>query len=251
MSCHLPRGRARSVFLIFFLATGACGDGPRDSFVKDSIEAHGGDAYESVFVEFDFRGRHYTATRDKGLFTYTREFTDSTGRIKDVLTNGTFTRYRDGSVLPITEERKHAFTNSVNSVIYFALLPYFLGDQAVRSHYVGQTKLEGKTYNLVRVTFGQEHGGEDHQDVFLYWFSQTTRTMDYFAYTYQTDGGGLRFRKAVNARRVGGILFQDYINYEPADEQVTLDQLQSLFEKGQLRKLSDIRLENIRVRHLP
>ena len=179
----------------------------------------------------------------------TREFTDSTGSIKDVLTNTTFTRYRDGNVLPITEERKNAFTNSVNSVIYFALLPYFLGDKAVRSHDAGLTTLEGKPYNLVRVTFDQEHGGEDHQDVFLYWFSQTTRTMDYFAYTYQTDGGGLRFRKAVNARRVGGILFQDYINYEPADELVTLDQLQSLFEKGQLRKLSDIRLENIRVRH--
>ena len=98
--------------------------------------------------------------------------------------------------------------------------------------------------DLVRVYFDQAGGGSDHEDVFLYWFNKETKTMDYFAYSYQTDGGGLRFREAVNTRTIGGILLQDYVNYKPADETVSLDTLQSMFVSGNLEKLSDINLEN-------
>jgi hypothetical protein len=73
--------------------------------------------------------------------------------------------------------------------------------------------------------------------------------MDYFAYSFESDGGGLRFRKAVNPRRIGGILFQDYINFTPPSDDIPLDSLQRMFEQGKLKKLSDIKLENIHVAH--
>ncbi len=240
----------RLSLLILFLALDGCADRTANRIVDRGIKQHGGAAFESVFLEFDFRNRHYTAMREKGLFTYTRAFTDTTGRIRDVLTNSAFVRYRNDTILPITDERKNAFTNSVNSVIYFALLPYFLKDEAVNEQFIGETTIKGQPYNLVRVTFDEQGGGKDHQDVFLYWFHQKNNTMDYFAYTYQTDGGGLRFREATNPRRVGGILFQDYNNYKPLDDRVSLEQLQLLFESGKLEKLSDITLQNVKVRHL-
>lgn len=236
--------------VIMLLAPSACGNGDARRIIDRSIREHGGEAINSVIVAFDFRNRHYTATFDKGAFTYTREFKDSTGSIKDVLTNSTFVRYRNGLPIPLTEERKNAFTNSVNSVIYFALLPWFLNDPAVNRSYIGPTTIEQQPYQLVRVTFDEKGGGADYQDVFLYWFHQETHRMDYFAYTYHTDGGGLRFRQAVNPRRIGGILFQDYINYKPATDQVPLDQLQAMFESGKLEKLSEIRLQNIYVTHI-
>ena len=229
-------------FTYLFLAS--CSDNPAQRAVDQVIATHGGSAYESFHLEFDFRERHYTAARNQGLFTYTREFTDSTGRIKDVLDNDGFRRFRNGALVDIPEERKQAFSRSVNSVIYFALLPFGLNDNPVNKEMVEETTIRGEPYNVVRVTF-DERGGEDHQDVFLYWFHKDKHTMDYFAYSYETDGGGIRFREAINPRVKGGIRWQDYINYKPEDESVPLDSLQNMFDSGRLEKLSEILMENV------
>lgn len=215
--------------------------------VDAAIETHGGAAFNSFFLQFDFRDRHYTAARDGGIFSYTREFTDTTGLIRDVLSNEGFTRYRNNTVLEIPEERKQAFTRSVNSVMYFALLPFGLNDQAVNKEWVEETTIGGESYQVIRVTFDQTGGGEDHEDIFLYWFHSEKNTMDYFAYSYNTEGGGIRFREAINPRKVGGILMQDYINYKPEDETIPIDSLKGMFIAGRLQKLSEIRLENLAV----
>lgn len=245
-----PLRASRAVLLLFVCLT-ACLSSCKDKaqrIVDDAIQTHGGPSFRSFVLSFDFRDRHYTAIHDKGLFTYTREFTDSTGQIRDVLDNEGFTRYRNGVVDPITEERKQAYTRSVNSVIYFTLLPFKLNDDAARKEWIGDITVREQPYDVIRVTFAEEGGGEDHQDVFLFWIHSDQKTMDYFAYSYVTEGGGLRFREAVNRRRVGDLLLQDYINYKPA-ESVPLDSLMPLFIAGQLQRLSEIRMENVSVRH--
>jgi hypothetical protein len=230
--------------LCLILSLFSCKPDPGERIVDDAIEAHGGAAYGSFTLAFDFRNRHYTATRDGGIFTYTREFRDSTGNITDLLNNEGFTRYLNNSVVDLPEKRKKAFTSSVNSVIYFALLPFGLNDRAVNKEWLRETEIDSKRYDVVRVTFDPTGGGSDHQDVFLYWFDQQTHTMDYLAYTYETEGGGLRFRKAVNPRVINGIRLQDYINYKPKDETVPVDSLESMFVEGKLEILSEIKLEN-------
>lgn len=220
-----------------------------DQIINETIEHHGGEAYEEFELAFDFRDRHYTASRNKGIFMYTREFSDSTGTIKDVLNNSGFQRYRNGKLAALTDERRNAFTNSVNAVIYFALLPFGLNDDAVNKKWIEQTIIKGEPYDVIYVSFDPQGGGKDHQDEFLYWIHQDKKTMDYMAYNYETDGGGLRFREAINPRKVGSILFQDYVNYKPADETIPLKQIKALFTSGKLEKLSDIKLENITVTH--
>ena len=217
------------------------------NIVDKAIDAHGGEAFDSFVLQFDFRDRHYTAARDNGIFEYSREFTDSTGNIRDVLSNDGFTRYRDGSAIDLPEERSQAFTSSVNSVIYFMLLPFGLNDKAVNKEWIEETIVRGESYQLIRVTFEQMGGGEDHEDVFHYWFHSEKNTMDYFAYSYKTDGGGMRLREAINPRRVGGILVQDYINYKPEDETIAMDSLMPMYLDGKLDKLSEIKLENVTV----
>lgn len=237
----------RLPYLLILLAFFSCDDKKAQHIVDNTIEKHGGAVFQSFRLEFDFRNRHYTAARKDGLFTYTREFTDSTGRVKDVLDNTGLVRYRNDTPIAISEERQRAFTSSVNSVFYFALLPFGLNDKAVNKQQLEDATIKGEPYHVVHITFDQQGGGADHEDIFLFWVHQKKHTMDYFAYSYQNDGGGLRFREAVNPREVGGILFQDYINYKPQDESIPIEKLQALFESGGLEKLSEIKLENLRV----
>ena len=244
---HAIRSAATASCLIAALIFSSCEDRKAQRIVDAAIEAHGGNNYRSFHLEFDFRDRHYTAARDGGIYAYTREFRDSTGDIRDVLNNEGFTRYRNGSAVSLPAEREAAFTRSVNSVIYFALLPFGLNDKAVNKEWLEETLVEGKPYDVVRVTFDPMGGGEDHQDIFLYWIHQEAHTMDYLAYAYETDGGGLRFRKAVNPREVRGIRFQDYLNYKPADETVALESLQKRFTSDSLELLSEVRLRNVQV----
>ena len=222
--------------------------GKAQEIVDKAIAAHGGEKYENLNLAFDFRGRHYTAIKKNGLFTYTRSFTDSTGQVQDILNNNGFRRKINGQFVKLPEERQKAFTNSVNSVIYFALLPYGLNDPAVQKEYLGTVTLRQQPYHKIKVTFAQEGGGVDFEDEFIYYIHEQTNLLDYLAYSYQTEGGGMRFRQAYNPQVVAGIRFQQYINYQPLSKQVTLTDLDKLFEAGQLEELSRIELENIQVK---
>lgn len=218
--------------------------------VDEAIAEHGGEKFEKSAVSFKLRDRHYRALRDGGVFVYSRTFTDSTGQqVRDVLRNSGFNRTVNGAEVELPEERQKAFTASVNSVIYFALLPYALNDEAVRKEYLGETTIKGEPYHKIRVTFAQEGGGEGYQDVYVYWFHQERHTMDYLAYSFQENDGGTRFREAVNPRKVGGILFQDYVNYTLKDD-LPLENYDRAFEAGKLEKVSDIVLEEIEVNEI-
>lgn len=219
---------------------------PSAKIIRQAIDAAGGEKFKHSFIEFDFRDKHYGALHDDGHYEYTRTFTDSTGRIHDVLSNSRFYREIDGVKANLPDSMKTKYSNSVNSVIYFALLPDGLDDPAVISKQLGEVTLEGKRYDKIHVTFRQEGGGKDYQDEFLYWFDQEDHSMDYLAYTYAVDGGGIRFRKAINIRTVGGIRFADYINYEPAD-QLDFNHIDQAYQSGKLRELSRIELKNIKL----
>ena len=216
--------------------------------IDKAIAVHGNERFNNLNLAFDFRDRHYTAQRKDGVFTYTRSFTDSTGRVEDVLTNDIFNRKINGKLVNLPKERKQAFSQSVNSVIYFALLPFGLNDAAVKKKYLGETTIQGQPYHKIEVTFDQEGGGTDYEDTYIYWIHPKNFTLDYLAYSFHTDGGGLRFRKSYNARLIGGIRFQDYINYEPTTKNTALVDLDKNFEAGQLKELSRIELKNIQVK---
>ncbi len=222
------------------------GDAESQRIIDAAIAAHGGEHLQKHHIEFEFRSRTYKSIRDGGIFQYERIFIDSSGQhFRDVLTNDGFVRYIDGEVADITDERKKAYSSSVNSVIYFALLPYFLTDPAVQSQYIDEVAIQGEPYHKVKVTFTQEGGGKDYQDEFIYWFHQDRHTMDYLTYNYLTDGGGSRFRQAINPREIGGIRFTDYINYKHPKETRNIMDFDRLFEAGGLDSLSLIATENI------
>ena len=223
-----------------------------EKIVDAAIEAHGGKAYENSKIEFDFRNIHYVIYKTPEDFEYSREFSDSTGLVKDVLNNSGFVRTVNGvKIDTLTEERIGAFSRSVNSVAYFAFLPYGLNDAAAIKTWLGETEIKGETYDLIQVTFQQDGGGDHFEDQFLYWFGKDDHLMDYMAYLYYTDGGGIRMREVSEVIEVGGIRFQNYLNLKPEDKNTSLEAMEELYVSGKLEKLSEINLENIRVTPLP
>lgn len=217
--------------------------------VDQAIASHGDTAYENATMQFIFRDRLYKRQRSGGTYQYERIFSnpeDSSQTIRDILSNTNFSREVNGSAVAIPDTMAAKYSNSVNSVIYFALLPYRLNDPAVIKEYLGESTIKGTPYDKIQITFQEEGGGKDFDDTFIYWFHKETHQLDYLAYNYATDGGGTRFREAINSRMVQGIRFQDYINYK-MDKTLPLEIADSLFEVGELEELSQIILESIEV----
>jgi len=219
-----------------------------NEIILKAIEAHGGEKVYSSQFSFDFRDKHYIGNYSNGNYTLTRQFADTAGNtIKDILTNQHFERTINDTLAVITKEWETKYANSVNSVFYFFRLPFNLNEPAVISTYLGKASIENTNYLKVKITFSETGGGEDFTDQFVYWFNSETFELEYFAYEYATNGGGKRFRKAINQHTVNGWLVSDYINYEPKNLDVDISQYDTYFEEGGLNKLSKIINENIQV----
>ena len=215
-----------------------------DSLVARTIEAHGGKRYDTAQYAFSFRKKRYTFRNSGGRSLYSVR--TGAGDTLDVLDNGKLTRTIDGTATELSNKDVAKYSEALNSVIYFATLPHKLNDRAVNKSYKGRTKIKDREYDVVGVTFDAEGGGADHQDEFRYWIDTSNHTVDYLAYNYETNDGGVRFRSAYNARTVEGIRFQDYVNYE-APIGTPLDSLPALYEAGELKELSRIETEEVEV----
>ncbi len=216
-----------------------------DKIFADALKAHGGKRYDNAHFEFIFRKNKYTFKNSNGGYEYTAQRIKNGKTTIDKMTNNDFTRMTDGQKTALNQKQKSGYSNSLNSVIYFATLPHKLQDPAVNKEYKGTTTIKGKIYEVLQITFNKEGGGVDHDDVYYYWINQKTKVIDFFAYNYQVNNGGVRFRSAYNTRKVNGILFQDYINFK-APVGTPLSDLPMLYEKEQLKQLSLIETEAVR-----
>ncbi len=218
---------------------------PQEMLLTKALEAHGWAAKEAVHYQFTFRKKRYTFFEDdKGNYRYTVTRKAEDQSIVETLTNQGFQRAVEGQAIDLSSEDVSRYSEALNSVIYFATLPHKLNDPAVIRAYGGTATVAGTTYELLEVSFKQAGGGKDYQDQFLYWVHRERGTIDYMAYNYQVNGGGVRFRKAFNPRTVAGIRFQDYENYK-APVSTDLAQLPQLWEAGKLELLSTIETADV------
>ncbi|HMQ07531.1 MAG TPA: hypothetical protein PKC30_09540 [Saprospiraceae bacterium] len=214
--------------------------------IDKAIELHGGDGYKEKVISFDFRQFHLKVKYSTDSFRYERSYTDTTGRVKEVYAHNEISRTINGVIQDLDSSFQSRMSNGIHAMIYFTMLPYRLRDDAVIARYLGEERIKDKTYHKIRVTFQEEGGGKDHEDIFLYWFGTEDHFMDFLAYEYYTDGGGRRFREVISRRNVGGITFQDYNNYsEKIDE--PFESIASRFENGALQLLSVVDLKHISV----
>jgi hypothetical protein len=218
-----------------------------EQIVSKAIEYAGGDKFEHSTIAFDFRDKYYQVKREIEDWEMVRSFQDSNKLVEDLYSTEVFERKINGEKSMIVDSMQFKYIESINSVIYFALLPYKLNDKAVIKELLGKEEIEENTYYKVKVRFREEGGGEDFQDEFIYWFDVKDYSLDYLAYSFQVNGGGMRFRKAYNERFVEGIRFADYVNYKPTSDNADLTSLAQMLEEEKLKELSRIELDNISV----
>ncbi|MDG1039590.1 MAG: deoxyribose-phosphate aldolase [Polaribacter sp.] len=216
--------------------------------IDQSILANGADLVANAQIEFDFRDNAYTAIRANGIFKLIKSFKNNNfDLISDVISNTGFRRTLNGNLIHIPDSIATEYASSVNSVHYFSVLPYGLNDKAVKKKLLGTSSINSKEYYKVEISFTEDGGGEDFEDIFIYWINKTSFKIDYLAYSFHVNGGGKRFREAINQRVVNNIHFADYNNFKLKNASTKLENLDQAFLNSQLIKVSEVRLENVKV----
>lgn len=215
--------------------------------VDRSIEISGGERYKTSDISFKFRDMRYASEWKGGGRILKRSKKTDSMEMVDIRTNQDFTRLVDDRVVSLNDSLANLYANSVNSVHYFANLPYGLNDPAVNKELLGVTTIKDRKFYKVKISFDQKGGGDDYDDIYLYWFDKETFKPTYLAYQFHVNGGGIRFRAAYNERYIGGIRFVDYENYEASADRTSIYDVDSLYGLNRLNLLSKIELEHINV----
>jgi hypothetical protein len=222
----------------------------RSKIVARSIELHGGSVYENSVVQLEVcskSGCYQIESRiDEGLFDIS-----AVGRVRDHerrvrITNDTLEYWQDGVLIDVSPDRAESLRDWVMARVYFVFLPFRLHDDSVLHEDLGIEHWRGEALRKVKVSFvpGSSSGAHDE---FLYWFNPETARLEMFAYSFSGNPGGLRFRKAVNHRRVGGILFFDQENWGVDEDGLSVDGIDPVTVGG-WKLVSKVRLQEIRVR---
>ncbi len=219
-----------------------------EEIINKSIEVSGGENIGNSEIFFGFRDKTYMAKRKRDEFLLVRMFEENKDSITDIYDNFGFKRMVGETFVEVADSMATKYTASVNSVHYFSVLPYGLNDIAVKKTLIGEEQIKTKEYYKIKVTFSQDGGGEDYEDVFVYWFNKQSFKVDYLAYSYNEDDGlGMRFREAYNERYVNDLRFVDYNNYKAEDATIRLNDLGKAFDNNLLKLLSKIELKNVEV----
>lgn len=215
--------------------------------IDSAIAVTGGDLLDNGTISFTFRNRAYLMENDSRKFLYQSSYQTDFGFLINRLNNAGFERSIDSKPIVLSESDSLSGAAALNSVIYFAFLPYQLKAQAVNSSYGGMETIGEVEYHKINVSFDKEGGGRDHEDEFIYWIHPETYKVDFLAYSFEVNDGGTRFRQAKNSRHINGILFQDYNNFKGPADPDSLKQISRLFNEKKLELFTEIKLENIRI----
>ncbi len=241
----------RLIFLPLLCILLSCKEGKQllltaQEIVDKSIEVSGSHLLKKNDISFEFRNILYKRRTTESGKVLERVFKKNEQEVRDVFSPKGLQRYVEGAPVFIADSTARKYQNSINSVHYFAYLPEGLNDGAVQKKLVGETKIKDSEYYVIEITFKEEGGGDDFDDIYLYWIDKQDFKIDYLAYEFSVNEGGIRFREAYNERYINGIRFVDYKNYGE-DGIYSVYETEDKFKNQQLPLKSKIILEKITV----
>ena len=241
---------------VLALGTGSVisASGEMPPIVAEAIEFHGGDLYESSVTELEICSKSgcfgVESRVDGGLFRH--DVVDlRPGRDRRVrITNDEVRMWKEGKEVPVPPGEEQRWRDWVMARVYFAFLPYRLGDPSVRFHDRGMETWGGRELHRIGVSFepGSSSGADDE---FVYWFDPETGRLEQFAYSFSGDPGGLRFRPGFDYRRVGGLLFFDQENFGVEGPDLAVESIDPEFVEEEMELVSTVTLREIEVEPLP
>ena len=238
----------KTIYITLFIFLNSCSNHNAQSLIDDVIAEYGGDKWNTADIRFSFRGNKYQIRNNNGKYKYSEVKIVNEMIEKLELTNERLSFYRNDTLFNVPDSVHNKHYERLNSIVYFTSIPFNLNDKAVQKKYLGYGNIKDHSYDKIEITFKKESGGIDYDDVFLYWVNQKTKRIDYFAYKYNRNNGGSRFRVTTNARRVNGILFVDHENYKAEIKIENLQDYEDLLTKGKLVKVSEVKIKNIKVK---
>lgn len=220
-----------------------------ESIIDSAYHKSGSGLINKANISFNFREFEYSKVNKPEGELKTRKFTNEKGEaIEDFWQGDSLIRTINGKAVKLSEKDIKAFKSSINSVFYFGFLPKALKDPAVNLKLIDEVEINEKMYYKIKVTFNEDGGGDDFHDIFLYWIGIEDYSMDYMAYQYFTEEGGIRFRAVDKVQEVNGIQFRDYLNYAPKENMMNdYMSVDKVFVSDGMRLVSEIRLENVEV----
>jgi hypothetical protein len=249
-----PPVRTLPPMIVLFLLTPLAGPAAAEKverldIVDRAIAYHGGEVLGRSEVRLEMCSKSGCSELrhrvDGGLFDLEAAATvrDAERRVR--ITNDTVEWWQDGVAQSI-DDREQALRDWVMSRIYFTFLPFRLNDAAVYKEDLGLEEWNRRSLHKIKVSFSP--GSSTHaQDEYLYWLDPETGRVELFAYSYATSGGGLRFRRAIDHRRIGGVLFFDQENWGVEGPDLSVDLITPDFVDSQMRLVSTIRLDQIQI----
>lgn len=225
--------------------------------VDKAIEHHGGALYRASETRLTIRsksGEFRVVSRvDGDLFDHTIADALPDGRERRTrATNDTVERWEGGKKLTLDAEGERRARDFVMSRVYFPFLPYRLNDPSVYKEDLGLVDWGGRKLHKVKVTFAAGTS-TDASDQYLYWLDPGTGRIEQLAYSFGTgqERGGLRLRKPMNYRRVGGLLFFDAENLGlDGGGDLQVDSITPELVEKSFQKISTVTLEDIEVKPL-
>ena len=231
----------------------ACGSGPgvpagAPEIVATAIDFHGHDVFQSAQISLTITSLsgsfQIESTRQDGQFEYIVSDPRSQRRVR--LTNEVVEEWRDGVETTLDDEGARRARAFADARVFFPLLPFTLIGGDIHFEDLGLDRWDGRDLHKVRVSF-TPGSSNDADDTYMFWFDPETGRVEQFGYDFS---GGLRYRKAVEFTRVGGILFSNQENYAIDGERVSVDTLSPDYVAESMTLLSTVRLSEIEVEPL-
>ncbi|MEM8963237.1 MAG: DUF6503 family protein [Acidobacteriota bacterium] len=221
--------------------------------IDRAIAFHGGDLYSASIVDLELCSKsgcnQIRSVVDGDRYGHTVTATVSGKERRVRITNDLTQAWENDTPVDVQDFEVQDWRDWAMARVYFAFLPYRLRDPSVRVEDRGVVDWEGGRRHEVRVTF-EAGSSTDASDVYRYWFDPKSGRLEAFAYSYDGNTNGLRYRRAINHRQVDGILFFDQINLGIEGEGLSVDDIDPTFIETKMREVSRITLDKIEVRPL-
>jgi hypothetical protein len=229
----------------------AAAEEPTPAIVARAIEHHGGALFEASESSFEIVSKsgafRVEVRRDGGLYRHAVEADTPEGRRRVEVTNDAVTVTVGGQPRPVPAAEERRWRDHVAARVWFPYLPYGLENEGVYCHDLGleEWPADGGPRRLhkVKVTF-EPGSSSDADDEYLFWFDPETGRLEQLAYSFD---GGLRFRRAKDFRRVGGLLFADHENLGIDQESRRVDEVTPELVEKEMKPISVIELRNVKV----